>query len=272
MMIGYHVLIDKFGTFTPSENMVVVSHTYQWKVWINQDFFQNCKQDDKSAEIGVREFIYCLILMAEKHCICTSQSKLFFNDIKESTYGNCCFVKILDKIKDFAQTNKILQINKVTFPFEHSAKTKDKSYHAHNDSAKINDSFITNSPPAKLLEKKYSVQLMNTNYVCRSPNYTANLNSSLNFADHSNSKTQQFMPQSPISNHLQMQHCKSQNVINHSGFFYKPVTNPLPFFQANTNKVGNFNEYNQPNNSHQAQKNYNGERKKMGYSYLPIPA
>jgi hypothetical protein len=96
MMIGYDVLIDKFGTFNPSESMVAVSMNLQWKMWINQDFFKNTKEDEKPAEIGEREFIYCLIVLAEKHCAVTSQSKTFFNDIKEYTYSkNCGFVKIL---------------------------------------------------------------------------------------------------------------------------------------------------------------------------------
>ena len=64
MMIGYDILIDKFGTFSPSEHMVVVTQALQWKVWINEDFFKNSKEEDKSCEIGVKEFIYCLILLA----------------------------------------------------------------------------------------------------------------------------------------------------------------------------------------------------------------
>jgi hypothetical protein len=123
MMIGYDVLIDKFGTFSPSENMVIVTRALQWKVWINEDFFKNAKEEDKNCEIGVREFIYCLILLAEKHCASTSQSKLFFNDVKESTYGNSCgFVKVLEKMKEFALANKIFQVNKVILPLDHSSK------------------------------------------------------------------------------------------------------------------------------------------------------
>jgi hypothetical protein len=45
MMIGYDVLIDKFGTFSPSEEMVAVSRGGQWKVWINEDFVKNNKNE-----------------------------------------------------------------------------------------------------------------------------------------------------------------------------------------------------------------------------------
>lgn len=43
MMIGYDTLVDIFGMFGPTEQMVAVSNNSQWKVWINEDFFKNSK-------------------------------------------------------------------------------------------------------------------------------------------------------------------------------------------------------------------------------------
>lgn len=43
MMIGYDTLVDIFGMFGPTEQMVAVSNNSQWKVWINEDFFKNTK-------------------------------------------------------------------------------------------------------------------------------------------------------------------------------------------------------------------------------------
>ena len=45
MMIGYDALLDIFGIFTPTEQMVAVSSNYQWKVWINEDYYKNDKPD-----------------------------------------------------------------------------------------------------------------------------------------------------------------------------------------------------------------------------------
>lgn len=63
MMIGYDALVDIFGTFEPTEEMVAISSTHQWKVWVNQDFFINTKPDTQSS-IGAREFIYKLLGIA----------------------------------------------------------------------------------------------------------------------------------------------------------------------------------------------------------------
>lgn len=53
MMIGYDVLIDKFGIFSPSEGMVAVNGGCQWRVWVNEDFTKNGRSED-TIEIGER--------------------------------------------------------------------------------------------------------------------------------------------------------------------------------------------------------------------------
>lgn len=35
VLIGFEVLIDIFGLFTPNSKMIVLNHRHQWKVWIN---------------------------------------------------------------------------------------------------------------------------------------------------------------------------------------------------------------------------------------------
>jgi hypothetical protein len=68
---------------------------------------------------GEKEFIYRLVLIAERHCVAGPLSKIFFNELKECTYGNdCSFIKILERIKDFTTANKIFGVNKVTVPSE----------------------------------------------------------------------------------------------------------------------------------------------------------
>jgi hypothetical protein len=62
MMIGYDALIDIFGIFGPTENMVAVSNN-QWKVWINEDFFHNQKSQTNMAT-GERDFIYRILMLA----------------------------------------------------------------------------------------------------------------------------------------------------------------------------------------------------------------
>jgi hypothetical protein len=63
MMIGYDALIDIFGTFDPQERMIAISANYSWKVWISDNFYKNAKPDTDGS-IGVREFIYRLLLIA----------------------------------------------------------------------------------------------------------------------------------------------------------------------------------------------------------------
>jgi len=48
-------------------------------------------------------------------------------------------------------------------------------------------------------------------------------------------------------------------------------SNPISLFQPKLNKAVNSSEFIQPNTSFQVNKNFNHEKKKMGYSYLPIP-
>lgn len=81
MMIGYDALLDIFGIFTPTERMVAVSPTYQWKVWINEDYYENAKPET-NLPAGERDFIYKLLSIAEKHCQGTTMSKIFFNEAK----------------------------------------------------------------------------------------------------------------------------------------------------------------------------------------------
>lgn len=38
MLIGFEVLIDIFGIFKPSEEMITVNLNLQWKIWPNSDF------------------------------------------------------------------------------------------------------------------------------------------------------------------------------------------------------------------------------------------
>jgi hypothetical protein len=99
MMIGYDVLLDIFGSFEPTDEMIAVSQSWQWRVWINEDYTSNGKSE-KSPTIGEKELIYKLIFIAEKHCTPTNLSKIFFSDIKEFTYSKeCSFIKILERIK-----------------------------------------------------------------------------------------------------------------------------------------------------------------------------
>ena len=49
MMIGYDVLLDIFGSFEPTDEMIAVSQTSQWRVWMNEDYTINSKSDKSSA-------------------------------------------------------------------------------------------------------------------------------------------------------------------------------------------------------------------------------
>lgn len=51
MMIGYDVLLDIFGSFEPTDEMIAVSEASQWRVWMNEDYTINSKSD-KSSAIG----------------------------------------------------------------------------------------------------------------------------------------------------------------------------------------------------------------------------
>ena len=112
-MIGYDVLMDIFGVFEPSDEMIGVNNNNQWRVWMSEDYTLNLKSE-KNINLGEKEFIYKLIFIGEKHCTPTSLSKVFFSDMKEFTYNKeCTFIKILEKIKEFTNANKIFQCNKV---------------------------------------------------------------------------------------------------------------------------------------------------------------
>jgi hypothetical protein len=49
-MIGYNALIDIYGTFSPSEEMIGLDCNSQWKVWINEDFNSLNKRSDVQLE------------------------------------------------------------------------------------------------------------------------------------------------------------------------------------------------------------------------------
>ena len=51
MMIGYDVLLDIFGSFEPTDEMIAVSQSSQWRVWMNEDYSINTKPE-KSSAIG----------------------------------------------------------------------------------------------------------------------------------------------------------------------------------------------------------------------------
>ena len=57
-----------------------------------------------------------LLVMAENHCLATSQSRTFFIQLKEciSTTITCSLIKILQQINKFVYTNKIYQVSRVT--------------------------------------------------------------------------------------------------------------------------------------------------------------
>lgn len=53
--------------------------------------------------------------MTEKHSLQTVQSRLFFRAAKESTYANdCSFIKMLEKLRGFIETNRLYIPSKVT--------------------------------------------------------------------------------------------------------------------------------------------------------------
>ena len=140
MMIGYDALIDIFGLFEPSDEMVAISSTHQWRVWLNEDYLLNCRPN-KEANISERQFIYKLLFLAEKHCTSTSLSKAFFNELKEFTYNKeCSFIRVLEKVKEFLALNKIFQPNRVTLNNEKNFNDsmeieKKKSMMASNNSS-----------------------------------------------------------------------------------------------------------------------------------------
>ena len=53
LLIGFDALVDIFGTFEPKEEMIMVNRAYKWKIWINQDFHRN-EKDETAKEIGTR--------------------------------------------------------------------------------------------------------------------------------------------------------------------------------------------------------------------------
>jgi hypothetical protein len=122
MMIGYDVLMDIFGTFDPNDTMVAVNSSEQWRVWIHENY-DSFSKHEPPQDIGEKEFIYRLLLIAENHCQTTTLSKLFFTNIKEFTYSkDCTFIRMLEKIKDFMTTNKIFPVNKLSLPADRTNK------------------------------------------------------------------------------------------------------------------------------------------------------
>jgi len=49
MIIGFEVLVDLFGIFDPTERMVAVNNHGHWKMWINEDYSINIKQQSKKS-------------------------------------------------------------------------------------------------------------------------------------------------------------------------------------------------------------------------------
>ena len=77
--------------------MVAVNGANQWKLWVNSNFTMNGIPAENMSE---KEFIYKLIVIAEKHCLETTLSKRFFMELKEITYSQeCSFVRMLQRIK-----------------------------------------------------------------------------------------------------------------------------------------------------------------------------
>lgn len=63
--------------------------------------------------------------MTEKHSLQTVQSRLFFGAAKESTYANdCSFIKILEKLRRFIETNRIYIPSKVAIVRESEGTAK----------------------------------------------------------------------------------------------------------------------------------------------------
>jgi hypothetical protein len=110
-LIGFELLIDIFGVFEPSQRMIMVNHKHQWRVWINEDYISSAKETPKLSE---KEFIYTIIKFVEAHAPSTSQSKLLFNCLMETTYQHdCSFIRVLEKVNEFAAVHKIFHVNKV---------------------------------------------------------------------------------------------------------------------------------------------------------------
>lgn len=110
-LIGFELLIDIFGVFEPSQRMIMVNHRHQWRVWINEDYISSAKETPRLSE---KEFIYTIINFVEAHAPSTTQSKSLFNCLMETTYQHdCSFIRLLEKVNDFAAVHKIFHVNKV---------------------------------------------------------------------------------------------------------------------------------------------------------------
>jgi hypothetical protein len=112
-LIGFELLIDIFGVFEPTQRMILINHRHQWRVWINEDYIISAKETPKISE---KEFICTIIKFVEAHAPTTTQSKHLFHTLIETTYNHdCSFIRVLEKVNEFAAVNKIFHVNKVVF-------------------------------------------------------------------------------------------------------------------------------------------------------------
>lgn len=126
-MVGFECLIDIFGIFEPSEDMIAVNEQNEWRFWISEDFASNSKRESNTTEA---EFILKIIKMVESRLSGSKVGAKFFEEVRNVSVKSFTFLNLLDMTNIFISFNKIIVAKKFV-----SGQTKNKSlYGSKNQS------------------------------------------------------------------------------------------------------------------------------------------